>query len=267
MSKLTTFVAWAGRTSFLIAFGTIWAELLVYRCVDDTSFGPSGATGCYTFGWDKHHVLHIHPLCMVLGFVCFGSEGILSIQQELFPMGKLWRRRVHGILQLCGLVCITVGLVAIFIFYANPADMKHRAFHSMHAWTGFGTCVLWFLQIVVGLLYHGRLANIEWTSFIPMHTFFGIFTYVMGIATVLNGAQQWIVKQQPTGNFDLNNHEILINCFALSVYSCAFCILYVAMPKREAHSEGMQVGQHERSRQDDHSSHPSGSYHIITADQ
>merc|ERR1712213_121578 len=93
--------------------------------------------------------------------------------------------------------CIAIGFVAVWDFHNDrrvdgvPAPVPH--FYSLHSWMGLTTMGLFALQFVVGFFSFLLLLCCESATasfraaLVPIHSTFGITTFVMAIATCCSG--------------------------------------------------------------------------------
>jgi hypothetical protein len=145
-------------------------------------------------GFGESNLFGFHALLMSFFVMLFMSESILSFHSPLFgPIAwllgnekKIWRKIIHIMLQIGGLISCVCGLVAI-VYYKSLApldEMGNQSFpfytlYSGHSWLGLLFIFLWLCQSLL------KLAQIP----INIHRFLGKVVFVIGLATCAMGFQ------------------------------------------------------------------------------
>merc|ERR1711997_967470 len=165
--------------------------------------------------------------------------------------------------------CIAMAFIAVYDSHVlntvpDPQDPEKRLpkpipdFYSLHSWMGLTTMGLFALQFIVGFFSFLLLLCCESATasfraaLVPIHSTFGITTFVMAIATACTGLtekaffslsvpySQWVshFMSKVTNQFEPNNalqplsinDEIMWESMTINVLAAALVGLVVVMP-------------------------------------
>jgi len=133
-----------------------------------------------TFNW--------HPLLMVTGMIFCSTQGLLAFRAG--PFTKAWNKRVHYLFQTAGVICVCIGLTAVFVSHNTKPYSANLA--TNHGWMGIAVLTVYFAQFVIGVVVYGlQLVNEAVRRWLmPKHKFLGLFCYVSGAAVVGSGMSE-----------------------------------------------------------------------------
>jgi len=153
----------------------------------------------WPFSWKRDPDLewNLHPVLMVTGFIYFMGQAML-MYRTCRCCRRIWSKLLHTMFHLLAAPCIAIGFVAVWDYHndrrdsqGNPAPVPH--FYSLHSWMGLTTMGLFALQFVVGFFSFLLLLCCESATasfraaLVPIHSTFGITTFVMAVATACSG--------------------------------------------------------------------------------
>merc|ERR1712088_985864 len=131
------------------------------------------------------------------GFIYFMGQAML-MYRTCRCCRRIWSKLLHTMFHLLAAPCIAIGFVAVWDYHhdrrdsqGNPAPVPH--FYSLHSWMGLTTMGLFALQFVVGFFSFLLLLCCESATasfraaLVPIHSTFGITTFVMAVATACTG--------------------------------------------------------------------------------
>eukprot|EP01136_Pigoraptor_vietnamica_P034568 Opistho-1_new@98679 len=131
---------------------------------------------------------NLHPLLMVCAFGVASSWA--GVAYRVLPVPRPLQKTVHLFLQTAAFVLAVVGVYAIWRHHA-----KHNIPHlySFHAWLGLIVMILFGLQLFIGFVtyFFPRAPEAQRKQYSPFHIFFGVFIYVIAIATISIGLNEW----------------------------------------------------------------------------
>lgn len=145
------------------------------------------------FAWndDIKKQFNLHPVLMITGFIFLMGNAML-VYRLFRCCNKLASKLLHTLLYLLAIPCIVVAAIAVFDNH-NLRDPPIPNLYSLHSWLGLATMGLFVLQFVVGffsfwiLLCCDSSTNSYRASLVPIHSTFGIVTFLLAIATALTG--------------------------------------------------------------------------------
>jgi len=152
----------------------------------------------WPFSWKEDPDLewNLHPVLMITGFIYFMGQAML-MYRTCRCCRRIWSKLLHTMFHLLAAPCIAIGFVAVWDFHNDrrvdgvPAPVPH--FYSLHSWMGLTTMGLFALQFVVGFFSFLLLLCCESATasfraaLVPIHSTFGITTFVMAVATACSG--------------------------------------------------------------------------------
>ncbi|XP_040382784.1 probable transmembrane ascorbate ferrireductase 2 [Oryza brachyantha] len=133
---------------------------------------------------DKLLIFNVHPVLMLIGLVVFNGEALLAY--KTVPGTKKLKKLVHLALQFLAMLLSLIGLWTVWKFH-NEREIDHL--YTLHSWLGLACIIFFSLQWATGFYtfwYPGGSRSGR-ASLLPWHVFFGLFLYVLAIATSVSG--------------------------------------------------------------------------------
>uniref|UniRef100_A0ACD5ZX73 Uncharacterized protein n=2 Tax=Avena sativa TaxID=4498 RepID=A0ACD5ZX73_AVESA len=133
---------------------------------------------------DKLLIFNVHPVLMLIGFVVLNGEAILAY--KTVSGTKKLKKLVHLSLQFIAMILSIVGLWAVWKFH-NEKAIDHL--YTLHSWLGLSCIILFSIQWAAGFwtFWYPGGSRSGRASLLPWHVFFGVFLYVLAIATSVSG--------------------------------------------------------------------------------
>lgn len=164
---------------------------------------------------NKNLIFNLHPVFMVIGFIIFGGEAIMSYRG--LPFSKDVKKLIHLILHACAVV---LGAVGIYAAFKNHNESGIPNLYSLHSWLGLGTIILYAIQWIFGLIaffYPGAAPAVRRDA-LPWHVLVGLFLYILAIATSQLGFLEKLTFLESAGVVDKYGTEaFLVNFTAIAV--------------------------------------------------
>lgn len=182
---------------------------------------------------NKSLIFNIHPVLMLIGFVILGGEAIISY--KAYPWTKEVKKLLHLILHAIALILGAIGIYAAFKYHNESGIVN---LYSLHSWIGLGTICLYAIQWIFGFIvffYPGAAPSIR-SRALPWHVVFGLFVYMLALATAELGFLEKLTFLENSGLYKYGPEAFLVNFTALVViFFGAFVVLSaIAAP---AHTE------------------------------
>lgn len=133
---------------------------------------------------------------MVGGFIFCYTNSLVSFR--IMPYSKSITKPLHAAWHTATLVCVGLGLFAVFQSHNNPE--KHAGggyyanLYSLHSWLGIAAVTLYLQNYVLGFAY---FLFPSWASvqarklYMPTHISLGTFTFAAGTMAVVTGIMEW----------------------------------------------------------------------------
>lgn len=156
----------------------------------------------HPFAWRENprKEFNLHPVLMIIGFVyCMGQA--MLMYRSCRCCRRIANKLLHTLFHMLAMPCIAVAFLATYDSHTYrtvpcesgecPAPIPN--FYSLHSWMGLATMGLFALQYVVGFFSFLLLLCCESATasfranLVPIHSTFGITTFVMAIATCCSG--------------------------------------------------------------------------------
>merc|ERR1712241_1069988 len=156
----------------------------------------------HPFAWrgDPRKEFNLHPVLMIVGFVyCMGRA--MLMYRSCRCCRRIANKLLHTVFHLLAMPCIALAFVATYDSHTlrtvpcktGQCDDPIPNFYSLHSWMGLATMGLFALQFIVGFFSFLLLLCCESATasfranLVPIHSTFGITTFVMAIATACAG--------------------------------------------------------------------------------
>ncbi|XP_015188411.1 PREDICTED: cytochrome b reductase 1 [Polistes dominula] len=168
------------------------------------------------FSWTSNPSLEFnwHPLLMTIGFVVLYANAMLIYRTQR-NVRKRRLKLMHTGLMVLTILLTVIALVAVFDSH-NLKDPPVPNMYTLHSWIGLTSVILFCCQLLAGFitfLYPGLHESLR-SSYMPIHVYFGIATFVGSIAACLIGLNEkafFSVKNYQ----DFPSEGILINSIGL----------------------------------------------------
>ncbi|CAL9071261.1 unnamed protein product [Musa textilis] len=164
---------------------------------------------------NKSLIFNVHPVLMLIGFIIMGSEATMIYRT--LPWSKRVKKTIHLVLHAIALVLGVFGIYFAFKFH-NESGIDNL--YSLHSWMGLGTICLYGIQWILGFvtfLYPGASVFLR-TAYLAWHVLFGVFVYLLAIATAELGFLEKLTFLETLGMLHRYSREaFLVNSTALVV--------------------------------------------------
>lgn len=152
---------------------------------------------------------------MLIGYIILGSEAIM-----VYKVLPTWKhdttKLIHLILHAIALVFGAVGIYCAFKFH-NESGIANL--YSLHSWLGIGTICLYGIQWIFGFVafFFPRASPSVRKGVLPWHILFGLFVYILALATAELGFLEKLTFLQSSGLDKYGAEAFLVNFTALIV--------------------------------------------------
>ncbi|KAM3368630.1 hypothetical protein ACQJBY_016872 [Aegilops geniculata] len=187
---------------------------------------------------NKNLIFNVHPVLMLIGFIILGSEAIMVY--KVFPglshdTAKLTHLTLHAI-------AIVLGAVGIYCAFKFHNESGIANLYSLHSWLGIGAISLYGIQWIFGFVtffFPGAAPDVR-RGALPWHALFGLFVYVLTLATAELGFLEKMTFLQSSGLDKYGPEALLVNCTALVVvlFGAAVVVAAVAPAAKVEEPEG-----------------------------
>ncbi|KAK6135118.1 hypothetical protein DH2020_031136 [Rehmannia glutinosa] len=147
---------------------------------------------------DNHLVAMLHPVLMLIGLIIIGGEGNCDHELQM-PAAKEAREETHTSRIAC--YCSYTWHNRIYTAFKFHNESNIANLYSLHSWLGIGVISLYGIQWLYGLVvffYPGGTTAIRSES-LPWHVLFGIFVYVLAVATATLGYLEKLTFLESSG--------------------------------------------------------------------
>lgn len=224
LSKLYSRVNWAqkfaGYAAIVFAFTAVILTILYCSNTNEEEDYLGGLNwGELIFNW--------HPILMVSGLIFCSITSILAYR--LVPYPKVYTKRFHGFLHACGIVCVAVGLAAVFLgnnyTNKNTGGEYYANLYSLHSFVGLGAIGLYCSNFVLGFLHYGMpvVPQFYKTFYMPSHVFVGSFAFFASVMAALTGLMELFkeyhcgyVVTSPDLNPAKHYHKLTAGCQSIN---------------------------------------------------
>ncbi|TVU06311.1 hypothetical protein EJB05_49518 [Eragrostis curvula] len=178
---------------------------------------------------DKLLLFNVHPVLMLVGLVALNGEALLAY--KTVPGTKKLKKLVHLALQFLAMLLSLIGLWAVWKFHD---ERKIDHLYTLHSWLGLSCVVFFSLQWATGFwtFWYPGGSRSGRASLLPWHVFFGVFIYVLAVATSVTGLLEKSIFMQSAkmiGRF--STEALFMNSLGmLLVLMSALVILAIVSP-------------------------------------
>ncbi|XP_051119183.1 transmembrane ascorbate ferrireductase 2-like [Andrographis paniculata] len=178
---------------------------------------------------NKDLIFNVHPVLMLSGLVLLNGEAILAY--KTVSGTKNYKKLVHLLLQSLAFCLSIIGLWAAWKFHI---DKGIDNFYSLHSWLGLACLSLFGVQWAAGFTtfwYPGGSRNSR-AGLLPWHVFFGVYIYVLAVATCTTGFLEKMTFLQTGKVISRYSAEaLLVNSLGVLIVGLAgFVVLGVVSP-------------------------------------
>lgn len=206
----------AGWLAFVFAFISV---ILVAHWMNGSNIEEGFQGG---LNWDKL-IFNWHPIMMVSGIIFCMMSAALSFC--LLPVPKYISKMVHTLLHTGALICIIIGLCAVFIGNNNKDRNLYNTYYSnlstIHSFLGLSAVILYFQNYIGGLI--GFLLSLISEDmkkiYMSYHVYFGIMALMIGALAAETGIMELSVESgcgysvsSPDINPAENYHKLQEGC-------------------------------------------------------
>ncbi|KAJ1272014.1 hypothetical protein BS78_06G170800 [Paspalum vaginatum] len=164
---------------------------------------------------NKNLIFNLHPVLMLIGYIILGSEAIMIY--KAFPkLNHDTAKLTHLILHAVATVLGAFGIYCAFKYH-NEAGIANL--YSLHSWLGIGAISLYGVQWVFGFVtffFPGAAPSVR-RGALPWHVLFGLFVYVLVLATAELGFLEKLTFLESAGVDKYGAEAYLVNFTALVV--------------------------------------------------
>ncbi|XP_058205906.1 transmembrane ascorbate ferrireductase 1 [Rhododendron vialii] len=175
---------------------------------------------------DKSLIFNLHPVLMLIGLIIIGGEAIISY--KALPFKKEEKKIIHLVLHAIALILGIIGVYAAFKYH-NESSIANL--YSLHSWLGIGVISLYGIQWLYGFVaffYPGGTAAIRRES-LPWHVLFGIFVYILAVATATLGFLEKLTFLENSGLAKYGSEAFLVNFTAIITVLYGTFVLLTAL--------------------------------------
>lgn len=139
---------------------------------------------------------------------------------------------VHALIHIAAFFCAVIGLVAVFDAHNSSVPPKPNLY-SLHSWVGLSAVILFAAQYLFGFIFYmyGNMPQSLKVSFMPLHTFFGLFGFVLCVAAALMGITETVIAGK-SDHPDLPSIEQLFNILGLCLAIFAGLVIFLVSDAR-----------------------------------
>ncbi|KAL8175814.1 UNVERIFIED_CONTAM: hypothetical protein K2H54_008902 [Gekko kuhli] len=209
--------------------------------------------GVYRGGlaWESPELqFNVHPLCMIVGMVFLqgdvdtakkncGRTRDMELRMnvgshlEALLVYRIFRNEskrstkiLHGLLHALALVIALVGLIAVF---ESHKKKSFRNMYSLHSWCGIAAFSFYLLQWLLGLVFFlcpGASFSVR-SRYKPQHVFFGVFLFILSVATALLGILELLLFKISDSYSSLVPEGVLANILGLLLVAFGAVLAYI----------------------------------------
>ncbi|MED6143430.1 hypothetical protein PIB30_006004 [Stylosanthes scabra] len=176
--------------------------------------------------WDsdnKNLIFNLHPVLMILSLIFLGGEAIISYKS--LPLKKEVKKVIHLTLHA---IALALGIFGISAAFKNHNESGIANLYSLHSWLGISVISLYGIQWLYGFViffFPGGTPAIRRES-LPWHVLFGLFVYVLAIATASLGFLEKLTFLENSGLAKYGSEALLVNFTAvITILFGAFVVL------------------------------------------
>ncbi|XP_030372365.1 cytochrome b reductase 1 isoform X2 [Scaptodrosophila lebanonensis] len=168
-----------------------------------------------------------HPLFMTIGFIFLYGNSIL-IYRGFRTTNKKTLKLTHASIHMAAFILTVIALKTVFDSH-NLANPPIPNMYSLHSWLGLSAVLIFCLQYVAGFmafLVPGMKENYK-IALMPLHIYFGLFGFVLAIASALMGLTEKAVFAIPNYS-ELPSSGVLTNIIGVLYVIFGCLVVYLA---------------------------------------
>ncbi|CAD6244959.1 unnamed protein product [Miscanthus lutarioriparius] len=178
----------------------------------------------------KLPLFNVHPVLMLIGLVALNGEALFSSYKTV-PGTKKLKKLVHLAVQFLAMFLSLIGLWAVWKFHD---ERKIDHLYTLHSWLGLACFIFFSLQWAAGFwtFWYPGGSRSGRAFLLPWHVFFGIFIYVLAIATSVTGLLEKSIFMQSAKMIErFSTEAMFMNSLAmLLVLLSGLVILAIVSP-------------------------------------
>ncbi|XP_018787867.1 PREDICTED: cytochrome b reductase 1 isoform X1 [Bactrocera latifrons] len=194
--------------------------IILVSCWVGIHFGGVGGTANpqLEFNW--------HPLFMTIGLLFLYGNSIL-VYRGFRNVRKKTLKWTHAGIHLSAFVLTVIALIAVFDSH-NLANPPIPNMYSLHSWLGMGAVIVFGLQYVAGFtayLAPGWRQALK-VAYMPLHIYFGLFGFVLAIASALMGITEKAIFAIPDYS-SFSSAGVMGNCLGVVYVIFGALVVYL----------------------------------------
>ncbi|XP_055910959.1 plasma membrane ascorbate-dependent reductase CYBRD1 isoform X2 [Eupeodes corollae] len=170
-----------------------------------------------------------HPLLMTIGLVFLYGNAIL-IYRGLRHTRKKTLKYTHASIHMGAFILVLLGGKASFDSH-NLHEPPIPNLYSLHSWLGAAAIFMFLCQYVGGFvayLYPGAKENFK-IALMPFHIYFGLFGFVLSIASCLTGLTEKAFFSMPNGAYSaLPTSGVMVNFMGILMVVFGALVMYLS---------------------------------------
>ncbi|PWA64087.1 cytochrome b561/ferric reductase transmembrane [Artemisia annua] len=207
---------------------TIFTQLIVISITTLLLYWLIKLRGGFAFtSDDKMKIFNLHPLLMVVGFIVFSGEAMITY--KAIPAMRPTLKIIHLIFHMIALASGILGVYVVFKYH-NERSIPHM--YTLHSWIGLSTICLFGLQMLVGIatfLFPGAESTTR-ERIAPWHVSFGVVIFSMAILSAEIGLTEKFIFQK----LQEGHEALVVNFIGLLVLLLGIVVgLTVVLPLRK----------------------------------
>lgn len=170
-----------------------------------------------------------HPLLMTIGLIFLYGNSIL-IYRGLRHTRKKTLKYSHAAIHMAAFIFVILGGKASFDSH-NLATPPIPNMYSLHSWLGGFAIFMFICQYIGGFvayLYPGAKENFK-IALMPFHIYFGLFGFVLSIASALMGLTEKAFFSMDKGQYSLlPTSGLMVNIMGVLMVVFGALVMYLS---------------------------------------
>ncbi|XP_055841984.1 plasma membrane ascorbate-dependent reductase CYBRD1 isoform X1 [Episyrphus balteatus] len=170
-----------------------------------------------------------HPFLMTIGLIFLYGNAIL-IYRGLRHTRKKTLKYTHASIHMAAFILVILGGKASFDSH-NLKVPPIPNMYSLHSWLGGAAIFMFLCQYIGGFiayLYPGAKENFK-IALMPFHIYFGLFGFVLSIASALTGLTEKAFFSMPNGIYSsLPTSGLMVNIMGVLMVVFGALVMYLS---------------------------------------
>ncbi|XP_075160631.1 plasma membrane ascorbate-dependent reductase CYBRD1 isoform X2 [Haematobia irritans] len=152
-----------------------------------------------------------HPLLMTIGLIFLYGNAIL-VYRGFRTLRKKTLKLTHAALHMGAFILTVIALKTVFDSH-NLAKTPIPNMYSLHSWLGLSAVLIFCLQYAIGFtayLVPGAKESFR-ASLMPLHIYFGLFGFVLSIASACMGITEKAIFSLGSAYSTLPSSAVMVN--------------------------------------------------------